>query len=114
MIKKLLLVALFFLGACSLEAKELELRSYTYKSTDGFDSTIVLEEENQFSLSLNPLSSYMPVGKYTIKDNNLILETDDGLYTFVFEIKNNCLVFNKEKSSELPPFTDFPDEAIFK
>ena len=56
---------------------------------------------NRFNFLISPLSSYLCKGKYRYDTDNLILETDDGLYTYVFEKDGDNLVFNEEKSSEI-------------
>lgn len=77
-------------------------------------------KDNRFEFLIHPLSSYLPVGHYTIKDNKLILDcdTDDNIYTFrmmplkdakanpdystVESLRLTYLNFLADESTELP------------
>ena len=62
---------------------------------------LVLEEQNRFVFNYSALSSYLPIGSYEVDQDYLTLKTDDGEYQYVFEIKNNTLVFHQEESSPI-------------
>ena len=51
-------------------------------------------EENRFTFSESVLSSYLGFGSYTLKDDELILKTDDDLYTYVFKVSGKQLILN--------------------
>lgn len=60
------------------------------------------DEKGRFSFGYDPLSSYLPVGNYKIKDGKIICTTDNGLYRYVFKIEeDNTLVFMAEQSSKV-------------
>ncbi len=117
---RFLLIALVcVLAGCSSEtrptAQDLPLRKYVMEeSGDPLKPSVSLEEDNRFMFIFSPLSSYIAFGSYKVNDDNLILKTDDGKYTFVFGIRNGSLIFNAEESSELPKIANIPDGAIFK
>jgi hypothetical protein len=71
-------------------------------------STVRLYEDQTFQFVFSPVSSYLGYGKYEIKDGRLILSTDDGKYTYVFEIQKDRLVFIQTENSysEMGKFTD--------
>lgn len=60
------------------------------------------KEAGTFVFSYDALSSYLPYGKYEIDYDVLKAVTDDGLYTYVFEVvDDNTLKFRQEGSSEI-------------
>ena len=65
--------------------------------------TLTLEaEEQQFSFSYDPLSSYWPVGSYTVEGNQVIAATDDGRFRYVFTVVDeHTLAFDGEESDEV-------------
>jgi hypothetical protein len=72
------------------------------------DSIVSLYEDQTFQFVFSPVSSYLGLGTYEIKDGRLILSTDDGRYTFVFEMQEDRLVFIQTENSysEMGKFTD--------
>ena len=59
-------------------------------------------EKNTFSFHYDYLSSYYAYGKFTVNNNKIVAETDDGKYTFIFEIKDDeTIVFVQKGSSEI-------------
>ena len=59
-------------------------------------------EKNTFSFHYDYISSYYAYGKFSVNDNTVVAETDDGKYTFVFQIKDDdTIVFVQEGSSEI-------------
>ncbi|MBR3971948.1 MAG: hypothetical protein IKJ83_03585, partial [Ruminococcus sp.] len=100
---------------------------YTYQNATNPTKTSYIKlypEDNSFKLMLNPLSSYMPMGTYTIRDKKLILETDSDDNSYVFEFLDSyTLMFIKDESSQIPEFRysaedtesspSFDDGAIF-
>ncbi len=61
-------------------------------------STVRLYEDQTFQFVFSPVSSYLGYGKYEIKDGRLILYTDDGKYTFVFEMQEDKLIYRETES----------------
>jgi hypothetical protein len=72
-------------------------------------------------------SSYIGVGNYVVKKDKIILNTDDGMYTYVFDIVEKDdnderkstvdgetkLVFNAKESSDSLWFSDIKDGSEF-
>jgi len=58
----------------------------------------------------------LPIGNYSVKDNILIMTTNDEKYRYVFLIDENKLVFQKSESSQVNLSDDrikINDNAIF-
>ncbi len=72
------------------------------------DSIISLYEDQTFQFVFSPASSYLGYGKYEVKDDLLILSTDDGKYIYVFEMHEDRLVFiqTEDSYSEMGKFTN--------
>ncbi len=84
---------------------------------------ILFEQDHSFQFLYSLLSSYLNWGYYEIKDDNLILRTDDGKYIYSFKIEENGLIFDAENSTELPEYkysfdedaeAPVPDGAFFE
>lgn len=75
--------------------------------------SVNLQDNNRFVFSYSAYSSYLPIGNYEMDKNNLILRTDDGKYEYIFEIKNNTLVFNEHESSPID-LGEVMDGSVFK
>ena len=59
-------------------------------------------EKSTFTFHYDYLSAYYAYGKITVKGNQVIAETDDGKYTYIFEIRSdNKIVFVQNGSSEI-------------
>lgn len=99
------------------------------ESVDFMSPTIILGvHSNRFQFSYSGLSSYWPYGLYRIegeKDgkHQLILETSDGMYHYVFDAVDGGYVFDEAASSKIPqysyssgakPESPVPDGAFFR
>lgn len=99
----------------NLELPELTTGRYTYEKENIIDSAYLEIEENQaFTFNYSLLSSYIARGKYTVEGNEIHCKTDDGLYEYIFTVKDGTLVFNKHRSSKLPEFAKLSNLAVFK
>lgn len=75
-------------------------------------STKLVLHDNFFEFTIDILSSYLGIGSFSVIGEEAVLETDDGLYSFVFTIQENGnLVFSRKKSSEQLPNAD---EKVFE
>ena len=83
-------------------------------SEDIMPPSITLEEDGQFTFVFSALSSYIGRGSYEIKENRLVLNTDDGDFCYIFDMTDEGLVFDAEESSENTWYADLEDGAIFK
>ena len=87
---------------------KLQYGVYTY----GEFSRLALDQ-GEFTFVYDPLSSYLNWGKVTRKGNKLICITDDGLYTFVFEvIDSETVAFVASGSEELMVFDEITSDRI--
>lgn len=67
-----------------------------------FSSTLVLNGDNTFTFSYDPLSSYLPYGKYIMGNGKIVCSTSDGAYTYIFDIlDDNKVSFNAGLSSNI-------------
>ena len=81
---------------------------------DGSRSSITLNEDGTFEFVFSPVSNYVGIGKCTVTDDILTLETSDGQYHYVFRITDEGLVFDEEASSEIKWFGTFSDGTLFE
>lgn len=83
----------------------LNITSDTYPSPSiDFDL-----ENNTFTFKYDPLSSYFTHGTFRITNGKVIAKTDDGKYTYIFEITDNdTITFIQNGSSEIKT-TNTPD-----
>ena len=77
------------------------------------DSIVSLYEDQTFQFVFSPVSSYLGYGKYEIKDGHLILSTDDGMYTYVFEMREDKLVYLETESKGYDGLGQFTDGSEF-
>lgn len=99
---------------------------FTYHdSVDILMPTLTITPENQhFQFVWSGFSSYIAQGKYGFEDNSLILKTDDGKNTYVFDVCEGGYSFDAERSSEIPEYRysgdsyetqcPVPDGAVFE
>ncbi len=108
---------LSFMAGCSKDStvteSNLPLGVYQFQESDEpVKPNVVLDDNNQFVFNYSVLSSYLPIGTYQIETDQLILKTDDGKYEYIFLIKDNTLIFNKDESSSLQ-LGDIADGSVF-
>lgn len=124
--------AYFGIGGEEIEGYPIEkLREYNtesyvfYDSVDMISPSLVLNtDEKTATFCFSAFSSYIGYGTYEIKDNRLILTSNDGFKrTYVFEIKDNCMIFKADESSKIPEYDygadigvrcPVPDGAVFE
>ena len=102
----ILLVFLLFLYGCSTDdATASPIRTYVLEHSEfPFTSAYLnLLEDNKFSFMLNPLSSFFPMGTYSVQGNRLILTVGDEI-AYVFSIEGDILIFIADESWEIPSF----------
>jgi len=115
----LLLVLMWGLAGCSNNPKTAEqyipVGTYVmHESKEPLKPFVSLKDSNKYTFTYSGLSSYLAIGSYEENDGNLILNTDDGKFKYVFKIKERTLVFKAKESSEMPSFANVPDGAIFE
>lgn len=91
------------------------IHTYVYEGDDLMHTAAVsLYDSGEFIFTFSPLSSYIGHGVYTMENDRLTLQTDDGNYTYVFDIVNDTLVFDGGSSSTNTWYSGFTDGAIFE
>ena len=89
--------------------------------------SISLYDNGMFQFTFSAYSSYIGMGKYTIENDRMTLKTDDGKFTYVFDMVEKDkddpkastaegeakLVFDAENSSEMLWFSDMYDGCEF-
>lgn len=90
----------------SIDIYESTPKTYIFAgSVDPVSPSIVLSEsDGTFQFTYSALSSYIACGHYVLTDKSLILTTDDGENTYVFDVKKDCFVFNASRSSNIPEY----------
>lgn len=90
----------------SVDIYESTPKTYIFAdSVDPVSPSIVLSEsDSTFQFTYSALSSYIAYGHYVLTDKSLILTTDDGENTYVFDVKKDCFVFNASRSSNIPEY----------
>lgn len=106
----LLLIGVHIMKNGKREEKSLLTGVYAMIYADKMDYSpilaphISLHEDGSFSLIGSAFSSYMNVGEYHREDDKLICKTSDGLYTYVFLIREKQLVLDKKSSGDMESF----------
>lgn len=73
-----------------------------------------LYSSGKFQFVFSALSSYVGIGEYELSEERLVLRTDDGEYTYTFEVVEDMLIFDAEDSSGVLWFSDIEDGAVFE
>ena len=75
---------------------------------------VVLNKDETFTFNFSPISSYLGYGTYKIDGSRLTLNTNDGYYTYVFDMVANTLIFDADASSEQVWFYGITDGSVLK
>lgn len=95
------------------------LRIYSLEANYLLGPSFRLRSDGTFTFHENPLSSYLGVGSYTITENRLVMQTDDGSHTWTFREHGGAYIFDAENSSpvmwypDLKNYQPLPDGARF-
>ena len=92
----------------SIEAGDSSV-TYVCKNKKEWDyATLTLDTSKQtFTYSESPIMSYFGFGTYRIEGNQLILETEDGMYTYVFDIYGDELYYEGNVYKKLEPMETY-------
>lgn len=120
-IRILAVLLLLMLAGCKSSEDTPTVKNGSYiMEHDGeiFLSPSVTIADDTFTFFYDPLSSYMPIGNYTVEEDILTLTTDDKKYHYVFRIDGNSLIFQKEESSTVRLIderlgVEVMDQAVF-
>lgn len=96
---------LLFLTSCNSNNDTTTLKDGTYVLQQAGAEVVipprVTISGDNISFTYDSLSSYLPLGVYTIEENVITMTTNDGLYKYVFRVDGNKLFFRKNESSEV-------------
>ena len=115
--------ALLLLTSCNINDETTTVENGTYvmqhEASEGAILPRVTISDDQISFSYDMLSSYLPVGTYTIEDHRLTMLTDDKSHQYVFQIEGETLVFLESQSSAVKLMNDkigvaITDQAVFQ
>lgn len=90
-----------------------------YETAEAIFLPQVTISDDTFSFAYDLLSSYWPHGTYKVKDNKLILITDDDKFSYVFLIDGDNLIFQKDESASVRLIDSrigigITDQAVFR
>lgn len=98
----LMALSLLLITGCSIigQTEEPEIGKYTMKGAETEDfAWVLLEDNHQFQFNRNFATSYIPMGSYDLKGDELVLTAnEDELYRF--KIKGDSLIFESGKGAE--------------
>ena len=64
-------------------------------------------------MSFAAYSSYLGRGTYTLSADTLVLNTNDGYYTYTFKVQEDGFAFDAANSSANTHYAKIPDGALF-
>ncbi len=99
--------------------------AYSYSCITEKDSAYIslVPETKKYFFSFSLFSSYYAMGTYEETDDEIIMKTDDGNYTYTFIKDQDNLIFDASNSSPMPKYAYssgakaeicLPDQAVFK
>lgn len=93
--------ALLAAGCSSFENPEIpEIGKYVMKGAELEDfAWVLLEENNQFQFNRHIATSYIPMGEYTVEEDELVLKANEN-EIYRFKIIGNTLTFISGKTAE--------------
>lgn len=96
------IVCLFVaLGTNQKDKKTIQDGTYSMiVQDDEIGGSITIDGE-KFTFRYDMLSNYLAYGNYEIKDNILILSTNDGIFKYLFTIEGENLIFQENESSSV-------------
>lgn len=104
----LVIMSILTVCACQKPQEEYEVKQGVYTTLQegqALMATVSIMEDNQFMFMYSVFSSQMPIGTYEITGNRLYLNVEGGDIKnehYVFEIKEDRLVFLAKESTPLP------------
>jgi len=118
-----LVLVLLLLTSCNSNNDTITVKDGTYvleqSGTEAAISPCVIISDDNISFTYDSLSSYLPVGVYTIEEDKLTMMTNDKFYKYIFRIDGDELIFQKNESSEVKLTDDrigikLTNNAVFK
>ena len=96
-------VMVLMLTACSNTIPQTEL-VYGIYCPEGSTMTfpkLNLKDDGNFSFNYKNMGAGVDKGTYDVEENTLILNCDDGVTVFTFEIAEEMIIFDAENSSPI-------------
>lgn len=90
------------------------VRVYRFEGGEFAGTSLTLGEDGTFWFVFSLISSYIGHGSYTVQDDRLALKTDDGQFTYVFDMVDDTLVFDAEASSDVVWFSGLVDGSVMQ
>lgn len=88
---------------------------YIFKnSEEPIKPKIILYDNGMFQFIFSGFSSYVGIGKYTLNNGILTLNTDDNRFTYTFKASDDKLIFDAENSSDMLWLSDIYDGCVFE
>ncbi len=96
-------VMVLMLTACSNTIPHTDLVYGIYCPEDAITTfpKLYLKDDGNFSFNYKSMGGGLEKGTYTVEENILILNCDDGETVFIFEIAEEMLIFDAENSSSI-------------
>ncbi len=100
-----IILMIFLFTGCSSNNDIDTIKNGTYvmeqEGTEEVFLPYIKISDDEFIFSYDLLSSYLSIGTYVIDNGKLTLTTDDNKYSYVFQINEDNLIFQKEESSSV-------------
>ena len=96
--------ALLLLGACSdttIRSTDLVYGIYCPESAPLTFPKLNLKDDGNFTFSYKGMGAGSEKGTYSVDDDILTLTCIEGETVFVFEIEDECIIFDAEKSAPI-------------
>ena len=105
----IMILALSLAGCAKEKDTKLQVGTYILESAEdpSFAPSIVLKAGGLFTFPFSSVSSYLPMGSWSVDGDELILKTDDGKNVYIFIIDEATLTFDGDNSSEIPKYSHF-------
>ncbi len=114
----LIILALLTLSGCGKKepnkTDENAERKYAWVGEDQYIETasVTLNRDGTFFMFFSPISSYIGHGEYTESDGRLVLNTDDGNFTYAFDVTSDGIMFDGGSSSEFTWYSNLSDGDV--
>ena len=96
-------------------ANATPIRAYVFtESEDIIKPSVTLFDNGLFSFTFSAVSSYLSTGTYEMENDRLTLHTDDGKFTYVFDMVEDHLEFDTDASSEMLWSSKLYDGAVLE
>ena len=92
----ILVILIFSIKIVNTKQEELKLGKYT--TEDGL-AWVIIKENNEILFNRHVVTSYLPIGNYTIENDKLVLHVNEE-EKYVFTIEGEKLIFQEGSLAE--------------